>query len=57
VRAKRSAARAFMVGLIWVAGTPLMRSGTVGAFLSDRHRFGDGDGVGGADMMINVVYI
>jgi hypothetical protein len=52
LRAKGSAAKAFRVGLIWVAGTPLMRGRPFGA-LSVRRRFGDGDGVGGADMMID----
>jgi hypothetical protein len=55
VRAKSSFARAFRVGLIRVAGAPLMRGGAGGA-LSVRRRFGDGDGVGVADM-IDFVYI
>jgi hypothetical protein len=56
VRAEGSFARAFRVGLILVAGTPLMRGGAGGA-LTIRRRFGDGDGVGGADMMIDFVYV
>jgi hypothetical protein len=56
IHAKGSFARAFRVGLIRVAGTLLMRGGA-GCELSVRRRFGDGDGVGGADMMIDLVYI
>jgi hypothetical protein len=56
IRAKGSFARTFRVGLIRVAGTPLMRGGA-GCALSVRRRFGDGDGVGGADMIIDFVYI
>lgn len=56
MRAEGSFARAFTVGLIRVAGTPLMRGGACGA-LSVRRCFGDGEGVGRADMMIDFVYI
>jgi hypothetical protein len=55
LRATGRADRAFIVGLIWVAGMPLMRGRLFGA-LSVRRRFGDGDGVGGADMMMDFVY-
>ena len=57
VRAKGRAAKAFRVWLLWVAGTSLIRGGAVGACLSVLRRFGEGDGVGGADMMIDFVYI
>jgi hypothetical protein len=44
------------MGLIWVAGTPLMRGRSFGAWIV-RRRFGGGDVVTGADMMTDFVYI